>query len=318
MSTLQAMTRTSTSAATGTNSLMSRLLNNEALIAYLFILPSLIGFIAFYAVPAVRNVIMSFNEWNLLSDPKPVGFENYVDLFADMRFRRSLLITATYVLWNIPLQTILALFMAVMMDRLHNSAWLRGILVLPWLLPNVVVGLLWLWLLDPTLGIVNVLLQAVGLPKQPFLGDPGQVIPAIAGINIWRHAGYTAILLFAGLKAIPRTLYEAASIDGAGGWMQFWRITLPLLRPILAFVLITSVIGSFQIFDTVAITTRTGGPAGASMVIIFYIYDLVFNKGFKMGLAAAASVILFVILVTVTIIQNRVLRANRSELADYA
>lgn len=304
--------------ATTSNSLLSRLVNNEALVAYLFILPSLIGFAAFYAVPAVRNVIMSFNEWNMLTEPKAVGLENYQTLFADERFRRSLMITLSYVLWNIPIQTILALFMAVMIDRIHNSALLRGVLVLPWLLPNVVVGLLWLWMLDPTLGIVNAALQGLGLPKQPFLGDPGQVIPTIAGINIWRHAGYTAILLFAGLKAIPHTLYEAAAIDGANEWTQFWRITIPLLRPVLVFVLVTSVIGSFQVFDTVAITTRNGGPAGSASVIIWYIYDLVFNKGFKMGLAAAASVILFAILVTVTVIQTRVLRGNRSELADYS
>jgi multiple sugar transport system permease protein len=316
MNSTQVIPRSARSATS--NGLFSRLVNNEALVAYLFILPSLIGFVAFYAVPAVRNVIMSFNEWNMLSEPKAVGLENYQALFADERFRRSLMITLSYVLWNIPIQTALALFMAVMMNRIHNSALLRGVLVLPWLLPNVVVGLLWLWMLDPTLGIVNAALQGLGLPKQPFLGDPNQVIPTIAGINIWRHAGYTAILLFAGLKAIPRTLYEAAAIDGANEWTQFLRITLPLLRPVLVFVLVTSVIGSFQVFDTVAITTRNGGPAGSASVIIWYIYDLVFNKGFKMGLAAAASVILFIILVTVTVIQTRVLRGNRSDLADYA
>jgi len=147
------------------------------------------------------------------------------------------------------------------------------------------------------------------------------VIPTIAGINIWQYTGYTAILFFAGLKTIPRDLYQAAGIDGANEWTQFWRITLPLLRPVMLFVLVTSIIGSFQVFDTVAITTGAGptggGPAGASSVILFYIFDKIFNRGFDMGLAAAASVALFLILIVVTLIQLRFLGSQESDLAEY-
>jgi multiple sugar transport system permease protein len=297
-------------------SLLSRLANNEILIAYLFIVPSLIGFVVFYAVPAVRSIFISFTEWNLFTDPKYVGIGNYQKLFADARFWQSLATTIFYVLWNIPVQTVLAIFIAVMMDRIHNSSFLRGIIILPWLVPNVVVALLWLWLLDPSLGFINVFLQATGVPKQPFLGSPDQAIASIAGINIWRHTGYTAIIVFAGLKTIPRTLYEAASIDGANAWSQFVRITLPLLRPVLVLVLVTTVVGSFQVFDTIAVTTN-GGPAGSTRVIIYYIWDQVFNRGNNMGMATAASVVLFLILITLTVIQTRFLRANRSDLADY-
>ncbi len=297
--------------------LLTRLLDNEAVLAYLFILPSVIGFTLFFAVPAIRSVLISFTEWNLLTDAKFVGLENYETLFADDRFWRALGTTLLYVLWNIPLQTVLAVLIAVLMDRIQNSAFLRGILVLPWLLPNVVVGLLWLWILDPSLGIMNVLLKGVGISQQPFLGSPDQAIASIAGINIWRHAGYTAILVFAGLKTIPKSLYEAASIDGASAWTQFRKITLPLLRPVLVFVLVTSVIGSFQIFDTIAITTQ-GGPAGATRVIIYYIYEQVFERRINMGMATAASVALFMILITVTIVQLRYLRGNQSDLADYS
>jgi multiple sugar transport system permease protein len=291
--------------------------NNQAVLGYIFILPSLIGFIVFFAVPAVRSVFISFTQWNMLSPAKDVGLKNYQTLFNDPYFWQSLGTTAIYVLANIPLQTVLALFIAVMLDRIRNSAALRGIIILPWLMPNVVVALLWLWLLDPTLGIVNVIFRAIGIPQQEALGTPETAIFAIALINIWRYSGYTAILVFAGLKAIPETLYEAARIDGANDWTQFTKITLPLLRPVLSFVLITSVIGSFQIFDTIAITTK-GGPGGATRVIIWYIYDQVFNRGFTMGIASAASVVLFVILITVTILQFRFLRANRSDLAEYA
>lgn len=299
------------------STLFDRLANNESLLGMLFILPALIGFVAFFAYPAVRSIFISFNEWNLLSDAEYVGLANYQDIFEDDRFWRALQTTLSYVLWNIPLQTLIAVFIAVVMDRIHNSAWLRGLFVLPWLLPNVVVGLLWLWMLDPTLGITNVFLGIFGISRQPFLGSPDQAIASIAGINIWRHAGYTAILIFAGLKTIPKALYEAASIDGAGEWPQFWRITLPLLRPVLVFVLVTSVIGSFQVFDTIAITTG-GGPAGSTRTIIYYIYEQVFERRISMGTATAASVVLFAILISVTIIQMRYLRADSSDLAEYS
>jgi multiple sugar transport system permease protein len=298
--------------------------NSDLFVAYIFILPSLVGFIVFFLYPAANALLISFHEWNLLRPPKFAGLENFQDLFTDRRFWRSLRVTLLYVAINIPIQTALALFLAVVLDRFSNalSSVVRGLMVLPWLLPPIVVGLLWLWMLDPLLGIVNAILGVFGIPQQPFLGSPDQVIPAIAGINIWQYTGYTAILFFAGLKTIPRELYHAASIDGANQWHQFWRITLPLLRPVTIFVLVTSIIGSFQVFDTVAITTGAGptggGPAGASSVILFYIFDKIFNRGFDMGLAAAASVALFVILITVTIIQFQFLRAGDSDLADYS
>ncbi len=297
--------------------------NNDLFVAYLFIIPSLIGFTVFFLYPAIGGLLISLHEWNLLRAPKFVGFENFQDIFTDKRFWRSLRITLLYVILNIPLQTVLALILATIMDRFSNtlSSVVRGLMVLPWLLPPIVVGLLWLWMLDPLLGIVNDFLNFFGIPDQPFLGSPDQVIPAIAGINIWQYTGYTAILFFAGLKTIPKDLYKAAAIDGATPWVQFWRITLPLLRPIMLFVLVTSIIGSFQVFDTIAITTGAGasggGPAGSSRVILFYIYNEMFNKGFKMGPASAASVVLFFILILVTLVQVRFLGSRNNDLADY-
>lgn len=301
--------------------IISRALNaiarNEAVIAYLFILPSLIGFLIFFALPAVRSLIISFHEWNLLTDAKYIGFDNYNKLFADQRFWTSLGTTVVYVLWNIPLQTVLAVFIAVMLDRVQRSAWLRGLFVIPWLLPNVVVGLIFLWLLDPNLGVLNVFLKNIGVGSVAFLGRTETSIQTVAMINTWRYVGYTSILVFAGIKLIPRSLYEASSIDGASAWTQFWRITLPLLRPVLAFVIVTSVIGSFQVFDTIQVTTG-GGPAGSTRTILYYIYDQVFERRINMGMATAASVFLFVILIAVTIIQTRYLRADQSDLAEYS
>jgi multiple sugar transport system permease protein len=297
---------------------LNRLANTDSLIGFLFILPSLIGFTIFYAYPAGRAVYISFLEWNLLTDANYVGLDNYKSLFDDKRFWDSLRITMFYVLWNIPLQTVIAIFIAVMLERFSNaiSTVMRSIVILPWLMPNIVVGLLWLWLLDPSIGLINEFLIAIGIGKQSFMGSPGQAIESIAAINIWRHTGYTAILIFAGLKTIPKGLYEASSIDGANALKQFESITLPLLRPVLVFVLVTSVIGSFQVFDTVAITTE-GGPAGSTRVIIYYIFEQVFARRINMGMATAASVVLFLILITVTVVQMQFLRASQSDLADY-
>lgn len=288
------------------------LFNEESLTAFLFILPSLIGFIAFYAVPAVRGLNISFTNWDLLRDPKYIGFTNYTNMMKDAEFLNALKVTVYYVLLNIPLQTILALIIAVMMHRLTQSMLIRSIIILPWLMPPVVVGLLWLWLLDPALGIINAWLTGLGLPMVPFLNLPRYAMPSIAMINIWQYVGYTALLIFAGLQSIPGSVYEAASIDGASETTTFWRITVPLLRPVLVFVVVTSVIGSFQIFDTIAITTK-GGPVNATKVINYLIYGTAFER-FKMGYATAISVVLFLILVVVSIIQMRLSRASESDM----
>jgi multiple sugar transport system permease protein len=284
----------------------------ELVAGLLFILPSLIGFIAFYAVPAIRGVTISFTNWDLLTPAKPVGLQNYVKLLNDPVFWNSLKVTVYYVLLNIPLQTVLALIIAVMMSRLTKSIAIRSIIILPWLMPGVVVGLLWLWLLDPTIGIVNVVLRATGVGTIPFLSLPQYAMPSIAMINIWQYVGYTALLLFAGLQSIPGSVYEAASIDGASEVQMFTRVTIPLLRPVLVFVLVTSVIGSFQIFDTVAITTK-GGPVNATTVLNYYIYEQAFSR-FNMGYATAISMVLFLILIFISMAQMRLMRSSESDM----
>lgn len=287
-------------------------LNAQTGVAWLFILPSVIGFIVFYAVPAVRGVTISLTNWDLLTTPKPVGLQNYVTLLQDKDFWHSMLVMLYYVALNIPMQTGLAILIAVLMDRFTKSFVVRGVLIIPWLIPLVVSGLLFLWILDPTLGILNVFLKFFGISRQPFLGSVTQAMPTVAGINIWRHMGYTALLVFAGLQSIPKDMYEAGAIDGATEWRMFWNLTLPMLRPVLVFVLVTTIIGSFQVFDVIAVTTK-GGPVDATRVIIWYIYDFAFAR-FKMGYATATSIVLFAVLVVVSIVQMRVLRAGESDL----
>ncbi len=283
----------------------------ETVFGLLFILPSLIGFTVFYAIPAVRGVLISFTNWDLLTPAKSVGLANYARLLQDPNFWNSLKVTVYYVLLNIPIQTVLAMVIAVMMSRLTKSIIIRAMIILPWLMPGVVVGLLWLWLLDPTIGIVNVVLRAIGVGTIPFLNLPKYAMPSIAMINIWQYVGYTALLLFAGLQSIDNSVYEAASIDGASETQMFWKVTVPLLRPVLVFVLVTSVIGSFQIFDTIAITTK-GGPVNATKVFNWYIYEQAFTR-FNMGYATAISMVLFLILIFISLMQMRLMRAGESD-----
>jgi multiple sugar transport system permease protein len=267
---------------------------------------------AFFAVPAVRGLLFSFTNADLVSEAKWIGTQNFENILSDDNFWHSLAVTVQYVLLNIPLQTVLAVGLAVLMNRLTQNMLVRGVLVLPWLIPNVVVALLWLWMLDPQLGLINQVLTSLGMDRVPFLGNPSTAMASIAGINIWRHVGYTALLIFAGLQTIPKEMYEAAAIDGATEIRTFFAVTLPLLRPVLVFVLITSIIGSFQIFDTIAITTK-GGPVDATRVIYWYIYNYGFER-FKMGYGSAVAMILFLILGTITILQLRLSRANQSDL----
>ncbi len=280
--------------------------------AVYFIVPSLIGFLLFYLFPAVRGLFMSLTNWDLLTEPDFIGVANYRRLFEDRFFWNSLRVTVMYVIYNIPIQTVIGLGMAVLLNHVKNSTPLRGIILLPWFIPNVVVGLLWLMLLNPVVGPVNQAIQALGFSRIQFLMLPQTALPSIAGINIWRHMGYVALLFFAGLQTIPDSLYEAARIDGASPFQAFRRITIPLLRPVMTFVVVTSVIGSFQIFDTVAVTTE-GGPMRSTEVMIWFIFDQAFRR-FNMGYGAAATVVLFVILVAFTFIYMKMTRGSESDL----
>jgi len=294
--------------------------DRETKAALLFLAPSLLGFLVFYAYPTLRGFYLSFTDFNLLRNSGEwVGLRNYQAMLQDALFWNALWVTFKYVVINIGIQTVLALAIAVLMHRLTRSVVIRGILVLPWLIPNVVLALLWMWMLDPNLGVVNHYLNAVGIASQDFIGSESQVIPTIAGINIWRNMGYTALLLFGGLVMIPKSYYEAAALDGASEWKMFRTITLPLLRPVLALVLVVTVIGSFQVFDTIAVATggfggTPGGPANASRVMYLYIFQQAFEFN-ELGYAAALSVALIVLLAAVAAIQLRMLRAGESDLA---
>lgn len=281
-------------------------------IAMVFLIPSFIGFFGFFAWPALRGIYLSFTEYDMLRDPVWIGFDNYVKIFQDPIFFNSIWVTLEYVLLNIGIQTVLALLIAVLLHRFTRSIVIRGIILLPYLIANVIVALVWYWLCDYNLGLINSVLDGLGMQRMGFFGNETLAMPTIALVNVWRHVGYTALLIFAGLVAIPRDVYEAAEVDGAGEWRIFRSVTLPLLRPVLAFVLVVTLVGSFQIYDTIAVTTE-GGPVHATRAINVYIFQQAFEQR-NFGYASALAVILMIFLAFIAIAQNKMLKANENDL----
>jgi multiple sugar transport system permease protein len=285
----------------------------ENIIGWLFVAPALIGFCIFYLLPIFRAIEISMTNSNLISAGKWVGVSNYTHIWNDKNFWQSMKVTLLYVIYNIPLQTALGLGIAVLAEKLSQSVVLRAIIVAPYLISNVVAAMIWMLMLDPLLGMTNAFITWLGGSRVPFLTSPDIAMMSVAGISIWRHVGFTALLFYTGLKSIPQSLYEAAKIDGVSELRQFWHITVPLLRPVIAFILVTSVIGSFQVFDVIAVTTA-GGPANSTRVILYYIFENAFRFN-KMGYASALSVVLFGLLIGITLLQMRVLRGGESDLS---
>jgi multiple sugar transport system permease protein len=272
--------------------------------AFGFLAPSLVGVVLFLVVPVIFVIVLSLTRWNLLTPIRWVGFSNYANIFRFDGMGHSLLVTLWYVVLNIPVQTVVALGLALLLNnRLPGSAFIRVICVLPFLAQPVAMGIVWEWFFAPSTGIINELLGHVGITGPAWLSDSATAMPVVAFANIWQYAGYNMLFFLAGLQAIPSSLYEAAALDGADKVQQFRRVTLPLLRPAMLFVLVTGVIGSFQVFDTVYVMTN-GGPGNATQVVNLNIYNTAFY-GFRIGEASAMSVVLFLVILVVTILQFR-------------
>ena len=290
----------------------SRIRRAEKWAALVLLLPALIGFVVFYLYPTVRGVYYSMTDFNLLNDPSFVGTANFEELAGDPQVWDSLRITAVFAVLNIIIVMLLALGLAAFMQRLNMPNWVRSLLLLPWLVPNVAIALIWGWLLDANVGFLSQLLKSVGIPGVSFYnGDAALWI--IIVISVWSGLGYTALLLYAGMLQVPGDLYEAAALDGASETRMFFRITLPLIRPVLALVLVVSLIGSFQVFDLVQVGYGNN-PIPEVRVIYYYIYQQAFSF-YNMGYASAIAILLVLILGALTFVQMRLMRANRSDLS---
>ena len=290
----------------------SNLRSGEKWAALLFLIPALAGFGIFWIGSGVRGLNFAFTDFNLLQDPNHVGLSNFREMINDPNVWNSLRVTALFAVVNVLLGTFLSLVTAALMQRLRLKTWVRSIMLLPWLVPGVAIALIWGLLLDANVGFINSILRRLGLPFLSFFNS-SQAIWIIIGISVWSGLGYTALLLYAGMTQVPTDVYEAGAIDGASESRMFFSITLPLIRPIIALVLVLGVIGSLQVFDLVMIGYG-GTPIQAVRVIFFYIFQQAFEF-FRMGYASAVALLLVAIMGILTLIQMRVMRANESELS---
>lgn len=272
----------------------------------LFVAPMLVLFIIFRFVPSLGAIGLSFTNYKLSGDFDIVGLANYQRFFDSEVAINALKTTLIYAAIYVPLMVLTALLTALVLQRIiWGSSFFRSSLFLPYVTSFVLAGIIWTWILAVD-GPVNELLGKLGVDPLGFLtGSQPMVLTSLAAVSVWRGFGYSMLILLAGLKTIPGELYEAASIDGASGWQQFWKITLPLLRPSLFFVLVIETIGAFQVFDTIYVMTG-GGPARASYSLVYHLYESGF-KFFNFGYASAVGVVLFVIVFLISIVQRLVL-----------
>jgi multiple sugar transport system permease protein len=266
---------------------------------YALLAPSLFGIAVFLLIPIGVVIWLSFQNWNLIGPLKFAGLSNWFAVLSDPTFVNSLLVTLLFVLLVIPIQTALGMLMASLLTRrLPGSGLFRVIFVIPWVCAPLALGVVWNWIFQPTGGALNALLGT----HIPWLTIPAVALPAVAVVSIWSQVGYVTLFFMAGLAVIPDEVIEAARVDGASPSRIFWSIKVPLLRPTLFFVLVTSIISTFQVFDTIYSLTQ-GGPGNTTDVIAYRIYQQAFTS-FNLGQAAVTALVLFVVLVAVTIGQQ--------------
>lgn len=276
----------------------------EHLLAYALIAPSMAIFAVFFIYPVVHTVFLSFFEWNLVSPPKPVGLSHYVELAGSEVFGQVLLNTLVYSCATVAATMVGGLALALMVNRRGGlSRLIQGCVFTSYIVSWVGVSLLWLWLLDADFGLVNHVASLLGLDKMDWLGDPDIALWALVGVSVWKIVGYDMVIYLAGLQSIPDDLYEAAALDGAGPRARFRHITVPLLVPTSLFLLVTSVVMTFQGFDVVRVMTQ-GGPVDSTTIYVYYVYQQAFEF-FRVGYASAAVVVFFVLIMAVTLVQFR-------------
>lgn len=270
---------------------------------YLFILPNFIGFVLFMLVPIIMALVFSFTNYDVISTMDFIGFENYIDLFTDDQFLISLRNTLWYCVLTVPSGVVLALLMAVLLNRqLKGMAIFRTLVFIPVITSMVAVSLVWSMLYEDNSGLLNILLGYLGLGPVHWLTDTNMAMISIAIMSVWKGLGYNMTIFLAGLQGVPGELYEAATIDGANSVQKFFKITVPMIGPTTYFVTLMALIGSLQVFDQVNIMTG-GGPVDATKTVAFYLYQYGFQF-YKMGYACAAAYVLFILVFIVSLIQN--------------
>lgn len=288
----------------------SRMMQSEVAWGFIFITPICIGLLVFSIVPIIASLALSFTDWDGSGSIKIIGIDNFVELFKDKMYMKSLVITSLYCAVTVPTSIIISIVVAVLLNRkMRGSNIYRLIFFLPSVTMPVAIAVVWKWMYNSSNGLINYILSVVGIDGPNWLTNEQVILWSVMIIAIWGGIGYNMIILLSGLQSIPETFHEAASIDGATSWNRFLHITVPLLTPAIFFVLVTSLIGAFQVFDLVFILTpsATGGGGGgvlqdATRTAVFSIYQNGF-VWFKIGYASAQAWILFIIIFIVTIVQ---------------
>ncbi|WP_405617835.1 carbohydrate ABC transporter permease [Streptomyces sp. NBC_01508] len=276
---------------------------HDARAGLLFVAPMLLLFLMFRFGPVLGAGFLSLTDYRLSGEWEFIGAENYSRLIDDDLFWESLGVTTLYTAVYVPLTVGLALGTAML---LHRTIWLRGffrgVFFLPYVTSIVLAAVVWKWIYEVEDGLLNSALGALSLGSVDFLGSDSLVLPSIAATSAWKGFGYSMLILLAGLQSIPKAVTEAATIDGAGGWQRFRHITLPMLRPVLFFVLVIEAIQAFQVFDQMYVMTA-GGPVRSSYSLVYFLYDTGF-KYFDFGYASALGLVLFVVVLVFSLIQR--------------
>jgi multiple sugar transport system permease protein len=291
----------------------------ETRVAFWFLSPGLALFLVFTVIPVFAALYLSFCRYDVIHSPVWLGAKNYARLWQDVAnrgvFYLSLRNTLQYAIGTIPLGMALALALALLLNAgLRGMGIYRTTYYLPVVTSMVAVAMVWMWIYDPSYGLLNYLLAKLSggrLAPQTWLANPGQAMAAIVAMSVWKGLGYNMVIYLAGLQGIPEHLYEAATIDGASAWQRFWRITWPLLKPTTAFILVVSVIGASQVFAQVYVMTN-GGPNDATTTIVHQIFQNAFSY-LKMGYASAMAFVLFALIFVLSLITLRLTRAGQVE-----
>ncbi len=279
--------------------------------AYGFLAIPILFYVIIRFYPTANAILISFQNWNLLGDRTWAGMENYAKLWNDPVFWKVFKNTFVYLLLGTPISLVISFVIAYHLDKLRfMHGFLRMLYFLPFMTSAVAMAWVWRWFYQPVpVGLFNNFLAGLGIPQIEFLNSTVNALPAVLAPAVWAGLGFQVIIFMAGLRAIPTSYYEAARIDGVGWWTVLWEITIPLLKPTIVFIVVFSSIGFLRIFDHVfnMTTNNPGGPLNATKPLVLMIYDTAFN-GFDMGYAAAQTVVLFVILLIVSLVQLRILR----------
>jgi sn-glycerol 3-phosphate transport system permease protein len=284
---------------------LKRLTKSEQLLFVLFIAPNLFFFAVFSYWPMIYSGYLSLVRWDLIAPTKTwVGFDNYRYLANEDTFNKVIINTVYFTVGAVGATLVLGLSTALLLNQpLRGRDGARAVLFAPYLLSGAAISIVWVYIFDPRFGLLARLLDFVNLTSPNWLVDPDWAMPAVIIVYVWKDLGFTTVIFLAGLQAIPRDLYEAAKVDGAGAFWRFRTVTLPMLSPITFFLVVTSILNTFQAFDIIRVMTQ-GGPVDSTNTLIYYVYEQGF-VAFNAGRAAAASLVLFVAMLAVTLFQLR-------------